>query len=106
MTWQSNTADIRAFVDARDWSQFHSPDALAKSVAIESGELLECFQWSAEGDVAEVRRELADVLIYSLLLADRFGLDVDEIIDAKLKENGQKYPVDLARGRSDKYDRL
>ena len=106
MTWQSNSAAIRTFVDERDWSQFHTPDNLAKSIAIESGELLECFQWSADADVSEVRRELADVLIYSLLLASRLNLDVDEIIEAKLEENGRKYPVDLSRGRSDKYDRL
>ena len=93
-------------MDERDWSQFHSADNLAKSIAIEAGELLECFQWSTNGQSAEVERELADVLIYCLLLADRIGADVDDLIAAKIEENARKYPVDLARGRSEKYDRL
>lgn len=90
----------------REWAQFHSPENLAKSIAIEAGELLECFQWSAGADEAEVKRELADVLIYCLLLTDRIGVDVDELIRAKIEENGRKYPVERARGRSEKYDRL
>lgn len=106
MTWQSSSAAVRAFVDERDWSKFHSPETLAKSIAIESGELLECFQWSGDGDPNEVRRELADVLIYCLLLADRIGADVDALVTSKLRENAAKYPVEKARGRSDKYDRL
>lgn len=106
MAWDSSTAAVRAFVHERDWSQFHSAENLAKSIAIESGELLECFQWSPDADEAEVKRELADVLIYCLLLADRLGADVDELIAAKVEENAHKYPVDRARGRSDKYDRL
>lgn len=106
MTWESSSAAVRTFVRERDWSQFHSPDNLAKSIAIEAGELLECFQWSADADDAEVRRELADVLIYCLLLADRIGADVDELIHAKIEENARKYPVNRARGRSAKYDRL
>jgi dCTP diphosphatase len=106
VTWQSSTAAIRAFVDKREWSQFHSPETLAKSISIEAGELLECFQWSSDGDPTEVRRELADVLIYALLLADRLGVDVDAVIGDKIAENDQKYPVEKARGRSAKYDRL
>jgi NTP pyrophosphatase (non-canonical NTP hydrolase) len=106
MAWDSSTAAVRAFVHERDWTQFHSAENLAKSIAIEAGELLECFQWSPDADEAEVRRELADVLIYCLLLADRLGTDVDDLIAAKIEENARKYPVDRARGRSDKYDRL
>lgn len=106
MSWESSTAAIRAFVHERDWSQFHSAENLAKSIAIESGELLECFQWSPHADEAEVKRELADVLIYCLLLADRLGANPDDLIAAKLEENARKYPIDRARGRSDKYDRL
>jgi dCTP diphosphatase len=97
---------VREFVRERDWGQFHSPENLAKSIAIEAGELLECFQWSADADEAEVKRELADVLIYCLLLTDRIGEDVDELIRAKIEENRRKYPVESARGRSEKYDRL
>ncbi|MDN5686220.1 MAG: nucleotide pyrophosphohydrolase [Brachybacterium sp.] len=90
----------------RDWEQFHSPENLAKSVAIEAGELLECFQWDAAGDRDEVADELADVLTYALLLADRLDLDPEQIIRTKLKRTGEKYPVEKAKGRSTKYDRL
>ncbi|MGN6444473.1 nucleotide pyrophosphohydrolase [Amnibacterium sp.] len=106
MVWETSSAAVRAFVQEREWSQFHSPENLAKSIAIEAGELLECFQWSSDADPSEVRRELADVLIYCLLLADRVGADVDELITSKIDENARKYPVDRARGRSEKYDRL
>jgi len=97
---------LRAFVEERDWSQFHTPANLAKSVAIEAGELLECFQWSDEPDVAAVRSELADVLTYSYLLADRLGFDPAEIVLEKLAVTAQKYPIEKARGRSDRYDQL
>ena len=90
----------------RDWGQFHSPENLAKSVAIEAGELLECFQWDADADLDEVADELADVLTYALLLADRLDLDPEQIIRAKLERTGEKYPVEKAKGRSTKYDRL
>ena len=97
---------IAAFVAERDWGQFHSPENLAKSVAIEAGELLECFQWGAEADPKRVRDELADVLTYCLLLADRIGADPGEIVLEKLAKTREKYPVDKARGRSAKYDQL
>ncbi|KAF2281070.1 uncharacterized protein EI97DRAFT_472267 [Westerdykella ornata] len=89
-----------AFVDERDWAQFHTPENLAKSVAIEAGELLECFQWSAESDPKRVREELADVLTYCLLLANRIGVDPDQIVLDKLEVTRKKYPVDKARGSS------
>lgn len=98
------TDDLRAFVAERDWAQFHSPENLAKSVAIEAGELLECYQWGAEADNIHVQDELADVLTYCLLLADRLDLDPDEIVLAKLERTREKYPIDKARGRSAKYD--
>lgn len=98
--------ELRAFVAERDWAQFHTPENLAKSIAIEAGELLEEFQWSAEADRERVLAELADVLTYALLLADRLGADPAEIIRGKLAETRAKYPADLARGRSEKYDRL
>lgn len=106
MTWQTSSIAVQRFVDERDWSQFHSPENLAKSIAIEAGELLECYQWTPEGDERDVRRELADVLIYGLLLASRLDIDVDEVIAEKLAENAAKYPVERARGRAVKYDRL
>ena len=90
----------------RDWAQFHTPENLAKSISIEAAELLECFQWSAEGDQDDVRDELADVLTYCILLADRLGLDTDEIVLSKLEKTAAKYPVERAKGRSTKYDAL
>jgi len=93
-------------MDERDWGQFHTPENLAKSISIEAGELLECFQWNADGDRDEVAGELADVLTYALLLADRLDLDPEQIIRDKLERTGRKYPVDKAKGRSTKYDRL
>ncbi|WIB64614.1 MULTISPECIES: nucleotide pyrophosphohydrolase [unclassified Curtobacterium] len=98
--------ELRAFVSERDWGQFHSASNLAKSVSIEAGELLECYQWSDDAPLENVRGELADVLTYCLMLADRLGLDPEAIIRTKLEETRQKYPVDRAKGRSTKYDRL
>lgn len=106
MTNESVLAALRAFVAERDWAQFHSPENLAKSVSIEAGELLECFQWSTDADPDRVREELADVLTYCLLLADALGEDPDRIVLDKLAQTRAKYPVDKSRGRSTKYDRL
>ncbi|MFE5775319.1 nucleotide pyrophosphohydrolase [Brachybacterium sp. NPDC056505] len=97
---------LRAFVAERDWGQFHSPENLAKSVSIEAGELLECFQWNVDAAESNVADELADVLTYALLLADRLDLDPEQIILDKLERTGRKYPVEKARGRSTKYDQL
>lgn len=99
-------AEIREFVAERDWDQFHSPENLAKSISIEAAELLECFQWSPEGDVKRVAAELADVLTYCYQLADKLGLDADQIVLDKLELTRRKYPVELAKGRSTKYDQL
>lgn len=106
MTDESTLDALREFVRERDWQQFHSAENLAKSVSIEAAELLECFQWSPEADPARVREELADVLTYCLLLADRLGEDPDRIVLEKLARTREKYPVDKARGVSTKYDRL
>jgi NTP pyrophosphatase (non-canonical NTP hydrolase) len=97
---------LRAFVAERDWAQFHSPENLAKSVSIEAGELLECFQWGSQADEARVREELADVLTYCFLLADRLGVDPEQVVLDKLAVTREKYPVERAKGRSEKYDRL
>lgn len=99
-------AQLRSFVAERDWAQFHSTSNLAKSIAIEAGELLECFQWSDRADEQRVRDELADVLTYCLLLADRLGADPDALVLEKLETTRKKYPVDLSKGSSEKYDRL
>ncbi len=98
---------IRKFTEDRDWDQFHSPANLAKSIVIEVAELLECFQWSDEKyDLQHVKEELADVMVYSQNLLDKLGLDADEIINMKMTMNEAKYPVDKAKGKSDKYDQL
>lgn len=100
------TEALRVFVEERDWGQFHTPENLAKSLVIEAAELLECFQWTGEADPASVAGELADVLTYCHLLAARLGLDADQIVLEKLEVTRQKYPVEKARGRSEKYDQL
>ena len=97
---------IAVLVAERDWAQFHSPENLAKSIAIEAGELLECFQWNGEAELDRVRDELADVLTYCILLADRIGADPNQIVLEKLAKTREKYPVDKARGRSARYDAL
>lgn len=98
--------ELLAFAAEREWGQFHTPENLAKSIAIEAGELLECFQWDADADPQRVREELADVLTYCHLLAARLGADVDAIVREKLEVTKAKYPVEKARGRSTKYDQL
>lgn len=97
---------LRDFTERRDWAQFHSPANLAKSISIEAGELLECFQWTDAYDTDRVREELADVLTYAYLLADRLETSPEQIILDKLAITEGKYPVDKARGRADKYDQL
>ena len=98
---------IRKFTEERDWDKFHSPSNLAKSISIEANELLECFQWSdTDYDIAHVKEELADVLVYCRNMLDKLGLDEDEIVNAKMDQNEVKYPVEKARGKSDKYTEL
>ncbi|SFN82341.1 nucleotide pyrophosphohydrolase [Mycetocola miduiensis] len=106
MVEKSVRDEIAAFMAEREWAQFHSPENLAKSIAIEAGELLECFQWDADADPARVREELADVLTYCMLLADRIGADPSQIVKDKLAKTREKYPIEKARGRSTKYDAL
>lgn len=98
---------IRNFTIDRDWDQFHSPANLAKSISIEANELLECFQWDEEHyDINEVKEELADVLVYCRNMLDKLGLDEDEIVNAKMEQNEKKYPVNKAKGKADKYNKL
>lgn len=98
---------LQAFVADRDWDQFHSPANLAKSIVIEAAELLECFQWDEGGfDLSRVAGELADVLTYCHLLANKLDIDVRQIVLDKLAVTEAKYPVERARGRSEKYDQL
>ena len=98
---------VRNFTEDRGWDQFHTPANLAKSIAIEACELLECFQWSdTDYDINHVSEELADVLVYCRNMLDKLGLDEDEIINRKMDQNEAKYPVEKARGSAAKYDSL
>lgn len=98
---------IRKFTEDRDWDQFHSPANLAKSISIEANELLECFQWDEVNfDLAAVKEELADVLVYCYDMLDKLKLDEDEIINDKMTKNEAKYPIEKSRGKADKYTKL
>ena len=95
---------ILKFRDDRDWKQFHNPKDLAISISLEAAELLEVFQWSGadvsnEGKQERIKEELADVLNYCVLMADACGLDIDEIVQEKIKVNNEKYPVSKAKGK-------
>ena len=99
------------FRDDRNWKQFHNPKDLAISISLEAAELLEVFQWSADDVVCEnkkdkIREELADVVNYCILMADACDLDLDEIVQAKIKRNHEKYPVEKAYGNKEKYTEL
>ena len=100
------TKKIIEFNEKRDWDQFHSPENLAKSISIEAGELLECFQWNNEYNLEDVKSELADVINYCLLMADKIGVDPKQIVLDKMKETAKKYPIDKAKGKSTKYNKL
>ena len=108
---QETIRQVIQFRDDRNWRQFHNPKDLAISLSLEAAELLEIFQWSGDDLVCadkldKIREELADVLSYSILLADVCGLDMDEIVQAKVKRNAEKYPVAQAYGCKDKYTEL
>ena len=100
------TEAFREFTEERDWDQFHTPENLAKSICIEAGELLECLQWSNDFDKVHVCEELADVLSYCIMLADKLDVSIEEIVLDKLEKTKAKYPVDRAKGVSTKYDKL
>lgn len=97
---------LREFNEERNWDQFHSPENLAKSISIEAGELLECFQWSSNYNKKNVFEELADVLTYCIMLADKLDVSIEDIVLAKLEKTKKKYPVEKAKGISTKYDKL
>ncbi|MBF7081693.1 nucleotide pyrophosphohydrolase [Desulfallas sp. Bu1-1] len=95
---------VAAFVEERQWNQFHSPKNLSMSIAIEAAELMELFQWSNEGDIDDismnrVREELADVVIYCLSMANALELDLTTAVKAKVIANAKKYPVDRFKGK-------
>lgn len=97
---------IQKFNKERDWEKFHTPENLAKSIAIEAGELLECYQWDDVAMQGEVNEELADIIIYSILMAESLNVDIEDIILKKLAKNIKKYPVSKAKGSNKKYDQL
>ena len=109
-------AAVLRFRDDRDWLQFHTPKNLAAATAIEAAELQERFLWKTDAEVdqdladavrrAGVAEEIADVVMFAMLLADRVGIDLAEAITAKLAANAAKYPVHLARGSARKYSEL
>lgn len=108
---QETINQVLKFRDDRNWKQFHNPKDLALSISLEAAELLEVFQWSGSDTVCEskkekIREELADVLNYCILMADVCGLDMDEIVQEKIKSNNEKYPVEKAKGCAKKYDEL
>lgn len=115
-TFAQTTAALVAFRDARDWKQFHTPRQLAAGLAIEAGELQQTMLWKTDAEVevaagdgafrTAIGDEIADVLSFALLLAHNLGMDPAELIDAKLKKNEQRYPVEKSRGRSTKYTNL
>lgn len=100
--------EINQFRDDRDWRQFHNAKDLALSVSLEASELLENFQWKSSeeaiaDDLENIKDEIADVMIYSLMLADDLGLSVEEIIKNKIKKNGEKYIIEKSKGKKEKY---
>ena len=108
---QDTVNEVLKFRDDRNWKQFHNPKDLAISISLEAAELLEVCQWSAddvkcEGKLDKVREEVADVANYCILMADACGLDLDEIVMEKIKQNAQKYPVEKAFGNKEKYTEL
>lgn len=108
---QETINQILKFRDDRDWKQFHNPKDLAISISLEAAELLEVFQWSGSDTSCErkqdkIKEELADVINYCVLMADACGLDIDEIVQEKIRINNEKYPVEKAKGKSDKYSKL
>lgn len=101
-------AKVVAFTQERDWDQFHNPKDLAIALSLEASELLEAFLWKKpeEAKSEKIKEELADVVNYALLIADKFSLDLYDIVVEKLKVNAQKYPVDKAKGSAKKYNEL
>lgn len=100
------TKKIREFAEERDWLQFNTPENLAKSISIEAGELLECFQWNNNYDKDELKYEIADVMNYCILLCSQIGVDPKQIILEKMEISSEKYPIEKAKGKSTKYNKL
>lgn len=106
--WKRLQDALIAFRNERDWEQFHNPKDLALALSIEAAELNELFLWKKadEANPEKIREELADVFAYAILLAEKYDLDINEIVLDKIKRNGEKYPVDKAKGTATKYTDL
>jgi len=105
---QEITKALLTFRSARDWEQFHNPKDLAIALNIEASELMELYLWKShnEANLSKIKEELADVFAYAFLLADKYNLDVKEIVLEKIKKNAAKYPVEKAKGSAKKYNEL
>ena len=111
MTYDETITLLKQFRDERDWKQFHDSKNLATAISIEAAELNELFLWktikeSEEVDIRKIQEELADVLSFAFLLAEKHGLDPFEIVAEKIKINAEKYPVNKAKGTAKKYTDL
>ena len=106
--FQKLQAQIKEFVKERDWEKFHNAKDLALALSIEAAELNECFLWksASQGNIDKIQDELADILIYAILFADKYEFNIQELILKKLDKNAQKYPVDKAKGNAIKYTEL
>lgn len=106
--WKELQDALIAFRNERDWEQFHNPKDLALALSIEAAELNELFLWKKAEDAnpEKIKEELADVFAYAILLAEKYDLDINEIVLNKIKKNGEKYPVDKAKGSAKKYSDL
>jgi len=99
---------VKQVRDERDWEQFHNSKDLAVAINVEAGELLELFLWKNAGEEnkEKVKAELADIFVYALLFADKYGFDIEAIVKEKMQTNAEKYPVDKAKGTAKKYTEL
>jgi NTP pyrophosphatase (non-canonical NTP hydrolase) len=114
--WKALLGEILEFRDARDWKQFHTPKNLSAAIAIEAAELQEHFLWKTDDEVLvalsdpdkrnKVAEELADVIIFTLLLAERLDVDIDTVVRGKIRKNADKYPVKKSKGTAKKYTEL
>jgi len=106
--WAELQQTLIRFRDERDWAQFHNAKDLALALSIEASELNELFLWknADEANKEKIKDELADVIGYALLIAEKYNLDVNEIVLEKIRKNGEKYPVDKAKGTAKKYNEL
>jgi len=113
VTLQQLKDTVKQFRDERDWAKFHTANQLAKAISIEAGELLECFLWQSETEiedalknadfVSKVQDEMADILAYTVSMANTLNIDLSAALHEKMKKNAAKYPADKVKGSARKY---